>query len=104
MMRFKNRQEAGQKLAEKLKPYEGKDAVVYALSRGGVIVGFDIAKALHAPLDIIITRKVGHPQNPEYAICAVSEDGQVICNEFERNLADQQWLKQQVKKEQQEAK
>lgn len=70
---FKDRVEAGRKLAGFFDHINGKNAVVYALPRGGVVVGTEIAKAIHAPLDLIITRKIGHPYNPEYAIGAITE-------------------------------
>lgn len=103
LMLFKNRQEAGVKLAEKLKEYRGKDTVVYAMPRGGVVLAFEIVKRISAPLDLIITRKIGHPYNPEYAVCAIAEDGEMICNETERALLDREWLAEQAQKEQQEA-
>lgn len=103
-MRFINRQDAGQQLAEKLTSYQNKEVVVYALPRGGVVVGFEIAKKLGLPLDLIITRKIGHSYNPEYAVCAISEDGQMICNESERASLDSEWLKKVAEKEQQEAR
>jgi putative phosphoribosyl transferase len=74
MVLFKNRIEAGQKLASALKNVD-KNAIVLAIPRGGVVVGFEVARAFHIPLDIIITRKIGAPGNPELAIGAVAEDG-----------------------------
>jgi putative phosphoribosyl transferase len=102
---FKNREEAGRLLAEKLKErnFEG-EAVVYALPRGGVVLGFEIAKALHAPLDLIITRKIGHPASPEYAIGVISEEGDFWGNEKEFLAVDQSWLAREKEKEQGEAK
>lgn len=78
---FKNRTEAGQELAGRLKRFRSEDTIVYALPRGGVVVGYEIAKALKAPLDIITARKIGHPDFPEYAIAAVTQDGWVVKNE-----------------------
>lgn len=103
-MIFKDRTEAGRKLAEALKKYKGQDLVIYALPRGGVVLGYEIAKALGAPLDLVIPRKIGHPTNPEYAVCAVAEDGHMICNEAERAMLDPKWLEQAVERERQEAK
>ena len=77
-MLFKNRVDAGQKLAEALIGYKGEDVVVYALPRGGVVLGYEISKRLNAPLDLIITRKIGYPGNEECAVCAVAEDGHMI--------------------------
>lgn len=76
-----NRREAGRKLAERLEHYRGKDNVlVLALPRGGVPVGFEIALALGCPLDILLIRKVGCPDNPELAAGAISESGARILN------------------------
>jgi predicted phosphoribosyltransferase len=78
---FRDRAEAGRLLAERLLPY-GRDSsgLVLALPRGGVPVGYEISRALHLPLDVLITRKLGAPGNPEYAIGAVSESGHVHLN------------------------
>ena len=102
-MQFVNREEAGKKLARALAEYKGSDAVVYALPRGGVVLGFEIAKSLKASLDLVITRKIGHPNSPEYAVCAIAENGGLICNEAECALLDPLWLKSAVEKELQEA-
>ena len=81
-MIFKNRKDAGIRLASKLLHYKDrKDVLVLALPRGGVVVGFEIANLLHCPLDMIIIRKIGFPGQPELAIGAVSETGTVVLNE-----------------------
>lgn len=80
-MLFKNRVEAGQKLAKMLPVEKYQDAVILAIPRGGVIVGGQIAKALHIPLDLIVPRKIGAPQNPELAVGAVAQDGTAIFNQ-----------------------
>jgi len=103
-MRFKNRIEAGQKLAQALAEYQGQGAAVYALPRGGVVLGHEIAKKLGAPLDLVITRKIGHPLEREYAVCAIAEDGHTLCDEAELALLDKKWLKNEFEKEQKEAK
>ncbi|MDD1776104.1 MAG: phosphoribosyltransferase [Candidatus Methanomethylicus sp.] len=78
---FKDRQEAGRRLAEALVNFKGKDTIVLAIPRGGVVVAYEIAQVLGAPLDIIIPRKIGAPMNPELAIGAVSQDGTVVLND-----------------------
>ncbi len=103
-MHFSDRKDAGRRLAEMLGKFKDKDALVYALPRGGVVLGYLIAKAIGAPLDIIITRKIGHPQNPEYAVCAVTEDGALICNKNEKQALDSEWLNSRVEEEMIEAK
>lgn len=64
---------AGEKLAEALKEYQNKGAVVLAIPRGGVATGHGLARVLNLPLDVIVTRKIGAPDNPELAIGAVGE-------------------------------
>lgn len=101
-MLFKNRTEAGQKLAELLSDYASQDVVVYALPRGGVVLGAEIARAINAPLDLIITRKIGHPSNPEYAVCALAEDGAPICNQSELERLGHHWLEEEKHKAREE--
>lgn len=100
---FKDRTEAGKKLAELLKKYQGQAAVVYALPRGGVVVASEIAKALHAPLDLIITRKIGHPLQPEYAIGAVAENGHSILNEGAISDVSEEYLEEEIETQKEEA-
>jgi putative phosphoribosyl transferase len=76
--RLRNRKEAGQKLASQLQDYKGKSVVVLAIPRGGVVLGYEVARALEAPLDIVVPRKIGAPGNPELAIGAVAEDGTMV--------------------------
>ncbi|MGD9129588.1 MAG: phosphoribosyltransferase family protein [Candidatus Woesebacteria bacterium] len=102
-MQFKNRLEAAKKLAQALLKYKNQDVVLYSLPRGGIVLGVEIARQLKAPLDLIIPRKIGHPSSAEYAICALAEGGSLVCNEAERKIINQDWLKKEVKKEQQEA-
>lgn len=71
---FADRADAGRQLAQALPALEG-DILVLGLARGGVPVAAQVARALHAPLDVLVVRKVGHPAQPEYALGAVSEDG-----------------------------
>ncbi|HIC09449.1 MAG TPA: phosphoribosyltransferase [Aquificales bacterium] len=80
-MLFKNREEAGRKLAELLKDVvEGVNPIVIALPRGGVPVGFEVARALGVKFSIIPVRKLGVPSNPELAFGAVDPDGDVYLN------------------------
>src|SRR3989338_10258681 len=101
---FRDRKDAGQKLARKLSRYSGGNAVVLALPRGGVVPGYEIAEALGVPLDIVVVRKVGHPDNPEYALCAVDETGMRLCNEGEAAAIDQTWLAEEIVRQVREAK
>lgn len=68
---FPDRTEAGRRLAEQLKRFKDQHPVVLALPRGGVPVGYEVAKALEAPLDLVLVRKIGAPFQPELAIGAV---------------------------------
>jgi predicted phosphoribosyltransferase len=101
---FLDRVDAGKKLAGLLGQFKGKDAVVYALPRGGVVIGAEVAGALDSPLDLIITRKIGHPNQPELAIAAVSEDGHLIIDPGFENLTHSAWFLEAVEKEKAEAK
>jgi len=80
-MIFEDRTEAGKLLAEKLLQYHDKDAVVLALPRGGIPVGYEIAEALGVPLFSFPVRKIGAPFNPEYAIGALASEGVLIIDE-----------------------
>lgn len=103
-MHFSDRKEAGKLLADALGEYKGSNTVIYALPKGGVVVGAEIAKNLDAPLDAVIPRKVGHPEQPEYGICAVTEDGHLVCSREEIARLDPAWLTAEIQKEQAEAK
>ncbi len=80
-MRFEDRKQAGKKLAERLMRYRDESVVVFALPRGGVPVGFEVARALAAPLEVIVARKLGAPGQPELGIGAVAPDGVRVLNE-----------------------
>ncbi len=75
---YKDRVEAALLLAEKLKHYKKSNGVVLAVPRGGVPIGRIVADALQLPLELILTKKIGHPFNKEYAIGAVSLETSVI--------------------------
>lgn len=78
---FTNRREAGQLLAERLRSTSGRDAVVLGLPRGGVPVGFEVAAALGAPLDVLMVRKLGVPFQPELGFGAIGEGGVRVLDE-----------------------
>ena len=78
---FVDRVDAGKRLASALKNFSSKKGIVLSIPRGGVVVGYMIAKTLNLPLDIIIPRKIGAPDNPELAIGAVAEDGTAILDQ-----------------------
>ena len=75
---FKDRVDAGLQLSDKLKKYQNSDTIILAVPRGGVPVGYVIAKKLNLPLDIVLSKKIPHPLNKEYAIGAVSMDSMIV--------------------------
>lgn len=77
---FKDREEAGKVLAKGLEKYRGKNIIVLAIPRGGVVVAKEVAKNLNAELDLVISRKIGSPTDPEFAIGAVAPDRSVMLN------------------------
>lgn len=100
---FTDRYDAGEQLALRLTKYRGRDTVVYALPRGGVLVGYEIAQKLKIPLDLVITRKIGHPADREFAICAITEDGERVCDESSLQGIDEEWLENASNTEKSEA-
>lgn len=81
-MLFRNRTDAGRKLARALAKYKNRHPVVLALPRGGVPVAAEVAAALDAPLDLVLVRKIGVPNQPELAMGAVTDGNAptVVCN------------------------
>ena len=100
---FRNRADAGKRLAQALLSYRNQDGIVYPLPRGGIPLGVEIARSLNMPIDLVIPRKLGHPFNPEYAIGAVCENGGMVCNEWEVSQVDPLWFQEKVKSEREEA-
>jgi predicted phosphoribosyltransferase len=97
---FEDRLEAGQALASALDAYRNApDAVVLALPRGGVVVGFAVSRALGLPLDVIITRKLRAPENPEYALGALTETGDRFVNPDVDGLVVDSWGKEYLEQE-----
>jgi putative phosphoribosyl transferase len=80
-MRFRDRSDAGCQLATRLQADQLRDPVVLALPRGGVPVAFEIARAMNAPLDVLVVRKVGAPQHREFGIGAIAEGGVTVRDE-----------------------
>jgi predicted phosphoribosyltransferase len=88
---FKDRKDAGQKLAEQLQDYKDSNALILAIPRGGVELGYEVAKALHCDLSMIICRKLPYPHNPESGFGAIAEDGSVyIYEEATGDLSDEE--------------
>lgn len=106
-MVFQNRVEAGKKLAPKVEGYKAsKNLVVLAIPRGGVVVGKELSENLCSPLDVIVTKKIGAPGNPELAIGAVGTIGKPVINEelAARVGADEEYIKKQIAKIKKEIK
>lgn len=81
---LRDREEAAHSLAKKLKCYRDQQPLVLAIPRGSVGIGRIIADELNADFDVVLVHKIGHPQNPEFAIGAVDEDGQVYMEDDAR--------------------
>ena len=78
MLPFKDREEAGKELALALVEFRGRDVIVLGMPRGGVVVAREVAEWLGAPLDIVVTRKIGAPGEPEFALGAITQEGDLI--------------------------
>lgn len=103
-MIFEDRQDAGKQLAKKLMSYKDDQGVLlFALPRGGAVLGAEIAQAIGIPFDVLVTRKIGAPYNPEYAIGALAETGETVWNEGERAAADKKSLDKIVAQQMKEA-
>jgi putative phosphoribosyl transferase len=85
---FRNRHDAGRQLAALLKNRPLRDPLVLAIPRGGIVVGAVLAQELHAELDVILSRKLRAPHQPELAIGAVSEGGEVDLNHDAEPIPD----------------
>ncbi len=104
-MLFQDRREAGQALARELSSFKGSsNLIVLGIPRGGVVVGHEIAKALGAPIDVYITRKIGAPHNPELAIGAVASDGTLIIDQqlVRRLGVDEDYIEEESKRQKDE--
>jgi len=78
---FKDRSDAGQRLATELSEYRYQDCVIYAIPRGGIPVAMEVSSELKIPLDIVIVRKIPVPFEPEAGFGAITEDGTMVLNE-----------------------
>jgi predicted phosphoribosyltransferase len=89
---FFDRHAAGTRLAKELVQYKRDDVVLYALPKGGVPVGYEVAKALDLPLDIVIVQKICHPVSQDYGICAIAETGETVCYDSGLCGLEPSWL------------
>jgi predicted phosphoribosyltransferase len=91
---FKDRKDAGKKLALALQKYKDKKVLVLAIPRGGVELGYEVAKALHADFSLLICRKLPYPLNSESGFGAISENGSVYINELAAASVSQEEIEQ----------
>lgn len=84
---FRDRADAGRRLAALLGAYGDDRPIVLALPRGGVVTAFEIAQALHAPLDVLVVRKLGAPAQPEFGVGAIAPNGVRIVDRSSMTLA-----------------
>lgn len=103
---FRNRVEAGKRLGEALKDLKGSDLIVLGIPRGGVVVANEVANALGAPLDVIVTRKISPPGEPEYALGAVTQEGEVMLDRqaAETLGADRDYLDSEIARKREEVR
>ncbi len=85
---FANREDAGRQLAKRLRRRELHDPLVLAIPRGGVVTGAELARELGADLDVVLSRKLRAPMQPELAIGAVAEDGRMYLNHYAQEVLD----------------
>ena len=101
MNMIRNRKDAAEKLTERLQKYKGEDGIVLAIPRGGVPIGAYIAKELGMPVEVILSKKIGHPSNSEYAVGAVSMDSVEVNEKLE---ISPEYIEKETKKIQEELK
>lgn len=105
-MLFRDREDAGKRLAKVLERFKGADVVVLGIPRGGVVVAIEVAKVLGARLDVVVTRKIEAPGEPEYALGAVTQEGDVIMDRqaAESLGASPEYIDDQIRKKREEVK
>lgn len=101
---FEDRKDAGEKLAKALAKYKDKDVLVLSIPRGGVEVGYQVAKYLNAEFSLIVTRKLPFPDNPESGFGAVAEDGSTFIYESYTYYLSEETIKKIIREQKQEIK
>jgi predicted phosphoribosyltransferase len=94
-MIFENRFDAALQLIPLLEKYQNEKGVILAIPRGGVPIGYHIAKKFHFPLELLLTKKIGHPLNKEFAIGAVSLGGQIVDSKYK---VDDEYIANEIKR------
>ena len=103
---FRDRLEAGERLAEVLSDYRGERVAVIAIPRGGVEVGYAVAERFDSPLEVTVPRKIGSPMDPELAVGAVAEDGTIYVEEDVVRMLGvrEDWIRVEAERELQEVR
>ena len=99
---FADRKDAALQLAQALDHYKGKNALVLGIPRGGAETAYYVARHLDAEFSLLISRKLGHPMNPEYAVGAIAEDGRIYISPYAKGEVSEDAVKsvaQEQKKE-----
>lgn len=99
---FIDRKDAAQKLAKALEEYRDKNAVVLGIPRGGAETAFYVAIHLNAELSMLVSRKLGHPDNPEYAFGAIAEDGSIYLSPHARQEVSDETINAVVEEQKKE--
>ena len=97
-MKFEDRKDAGMLLAEALEKFKSEEPIVFALSKGGVVLAAEIALKLDAPLDMIFVKKIGSPENSDVTICVMADDGPPVCTPDEVQKVSSKWLDKEIEK------
>jgi len=106
LLPFKDREEAGKELALALAEFRGRDVIVLGVPRGGVVVAREVAESLGVPLDIVVTRKIGAPGEPEFALGAITQEGDLIVDRgtAESVGATAEYLQEEARRKRSEVK
>jgi Predicted phosphoribosyltransferases len=95
-MRFRDRRQAAELLAEALRPLGLEAPVILGVPRGGAVLADVLARELGGTMDVVLARKIGAPGNPEFALGAVAETGEVIVQPYAYRYADEDYLRREV--------
>lgn len=101
---FADRADSGRRLALALGEYKDKKVLVLAIPRGGVEVGYQVAKHLNAELSILVSRKLGFPDNPEAGFGAIAEDGSIFVFPYASRLLTQERINKTIQEQEKELK
>lgn len=99
---FKDRKDAGEKIARALKEYQGSNALVLGIPRGGALVGYYAAEILNLEFNLIVVRKLPYPENPEAGFGALAEDGSLYLNERAIHWVEEKTVKKVIREQQEE--